>query len=129
MRFTAERRSPLLSPADMIVIGAVALLFFGPDQLPKVARNAGKVIRDVQATSQSFIREMERAADEPEHDMTRGSWAGPPVAERYVDPAPPATPFAADAELITPYETPPPETKMGESGPGSAHHGVTDVER
>jgi Sec-independent protein translocase protein TatA len=50
----------------MLLIGAAALLFFGPDQLPKVARRAGQVVRDVQSTSASFIREMERAADEPD---------------------------------------------------------------
>ncbi len=63
----------MLSPADMLILGAAALMFFGPDQLPKVARRAGKVVRDVQATSQSFIREMERAGDEPEpakHDWS-----------------------------------------------------------
>jgi Sec-independent protein translocase protein TatA len=49
----------------MLIIGAVALIAFGPDQLPKVARRAGQVMRDVQNSSQSFIREMERAADEP----------------------------------------------------------------
>jgi len=38
-----------------------ALLLFGPEQLPKVARKAGSVMRDIQNTSQSFIREMERA--------------------------------------------------------------------
>jgi len=54
----------VLSPVDMLVIGAAALLFFGPDQLPKVARRVGRAVRDVQLTSQSFIREMERAADE-----------------------------------------------------------------
>lgn len=48
----------------MGVVGVVALLVFGPDQLPKVARRAGKLMRDVQNTSQSFIREMERAADD-----------------------------------------------------------------
>ncbi len=49
-----------------MIIGAAALIFFGPDQLPKVARRAGQVVRDVQNTSQTFIREMERAADEAE---------------------------------------------------------------
>jgi Sec-independent protein translocase protein TatA len=58
----------------MLIIGAVALIAFGPDQLPKVARKAGQVIRDVQNTSQSFIREMERAADEPEAK----AWTPPP---------------------------------------------------
>jgi Sec-independent protein translocase protein TatA len=58
----------------MLIIGAVALIAFGPDQLPKVARKAGQVIRDVQNTSQSFIREMERAADEPRGE---GPWTPP----------------------------------------------------
>ncbi|GAC1424572.1 MAG: TatA/E family twin arginine-targeting protein translocase [Candidatus Velthaea sp.] len=53
----------MLSIPDMAVIGTVALLVFGPEQLPKVARKAGQVMRDLQNTSQSFIREMERAAD------------------------------------------------------------------
>jgi len=54
----------MLSFVDMGVVGVVALLVFGPDQLPKVARRAGQIMRDVQNTSQSFIREMERAADD-----------------------------------------------------------------
>jgi sec-independent protein translocase protein TatA len=84
----------LLSPPDIAVIGALALIFFGPDQLPKIARQAGKVVRDVQNTSHSFIREMERAADDlefkeafdksPAVDMT-----GPrPSSERLAEPAP-----------------------------------------
>ncbi len=56
----------MLSPADVLVIGAAALLFFGPEQLPKVARKVGHVVREVQTTSQAFVREMERAADDAE---------------------------------------------------------------
>jgi Sec-independent protein translocase protein TatA len=77
----------------MIVIGAAALLFFGPDQLPKVARKVGTVVRDVQLTSQSFIREMERAADEAElRDAPRS-----PV-EHYADPTPAPEPPPPDVE-------------------------------
>ena len=54
----------MLSVPDMAVIGALALIFFGPEQLPRMARQFGKVVRDVQNTSQGFIREMERAADD-----------------------------------------------------------------
>jgi sec-independent protein translocase protein TatA len=81
--WTAGGRSPLLSPADVLIIGAVALIAFGPDQLPKVARKAGQVMRDVQNTSQSFIREMERAADEPEQH----AWTPPVAAEPVATPA------------------------------------------
>jgi Sec-independent protein translocase protein TatA len=55
----------MLSIPDMAILGTAALLFFGPDQLPKVARKVGLFMRDVQNTSNQFIREMERAADEP----------------------------------------------------------------
>ncbi|GAC1493028.1 MAG: hypothetical protein NVS1B2_07130 [Vulcanimicrobiaceae bacterium] len=86
----------MLSPADMLIIGAVALIAFGPDQLPKVARRAGQVMRDVQNTSQGFIREMERAADDV--DMTHGA---PSVHDshpygRISEPTPAPEPFAHD---------------------------------
>jgi sec-independent protein translocase protein TatA len=63
----------MLSIPDMALLGAAALMFFGPEQLPKVARKVGLFVREVQNTSQSFIREMERAADEPsrEPDISR----------------------------------------------------------
>ncbi len=53
----------MFSVPDVLVISVVALLLFGPEQLPKVMRQAGRVMREVQNTSQSFIAEMERAAD------------------------------------------------------------------
>lgn len=46
-----------------MVVSILALLLFGPDQLPKMMRQAGRIMRDVQNTSHSFIAEMERAAD------------------------------------------------------------------
>jgi TatA/E family protein of Tat protein translocase len=60
----------MFSVPDVLVISVVALLLFGPDRLPKVMRQAGRVMRDVQNTSQAFIAEMERAADveEPPSD-------------------------------------------------------------
>lgn len=70
----------------MLLLGAAALLFFGPEQLPKVARQVGRVVRDVQMTSQSFIREMERAADEAEFAEAARR---PPTVET---PEPPSDP-------------------------------------
>ena len=48
----------------MAVIFVIALLLFGPDQLPKVARQLGDVMRHMQNTTQSFMLEMDRAARE-----------------------------------------------------------------
>lgn len=58
----------MFSVPDVLVVSVLALLLFGPDQLPKVMRQAGRVVRDLQNSSQSFLAEMERAADLNEKD-------------------------------------------------------------
>lgn len=66
----------------MAALGVAALMLFGPEQLPRVARRAGNVMRDIQNTSQSFIREMERAADIQDTVQTK------PYDPASYDPAP-----------------------------------------
>lgn len=56
----------MFSVPDIAVVSVLALLLFGPDRLPKMMRQFGKVTRDLQNTSQSFMAEMERAADAAE---------------------------------------------------------------
>jgi TatA/E family protein of Tat protein translocase len=70
----------MISIPDMAILGVLALLVFGEKRLPEVMRKAGRVMREVQNTSQSFIREMERAAD-----IT-------PEPRRYEEPEPPHPP-------------------------------------
>lgn len=53
----------MFSIPDVLVISILALLLFGPERLPKVMRQAGRMMREMQNTSQAFIAEMERAAD------------------------------------------------------------------
>jgi len=91
----------MFSVADMAVAGVVALILFGPDQLPKVARKAGQLVRDVQNTSQTFIRELERAADEPETPAVPAPVVHTPAADL---PRPPL------AESLPPliHDAPPP---------------------
>ncbi|MFN2448422.1 MAG: twin-arginine translocase TatA/TatE family subunit [Candidatus Baltobacteraceae bacterium] len=72
----------MLSLPDMAILGVLALLVFGEERLPKIVRQAGRAMREVQNTSQSFVREMERAADLNE-------------------PRPPVTPAPAPEELET----------------------------
>ena len=86
----------------MAVLGAAALLFFGPEQLPRVARKAGNVMREIQNTSASFIRELERAAD-VEDAKDAKPYEPPPY-----DPAPyDAAPDDAAAYDAPPYEPAP----------------------
>jgi len=58
-----EKLDRMFSVPDILVVSTLALLLFGPDRLPKVMRQAGRFMREIQATSQSFVAEMERAAD------------------------------------------------------------------
>jgi Sec-independent protein translocase protein TatA len=94
----------MLSIPDMALLGVAALMLFGPEQLPRVARKAGNVMRDIQNTSQSFIREMERAADlQDEAAVAKGSEVTPydPVpyeAQPYEAPGEPMG--AADGETL-----------------------------
>ena len=112
----------MLSIPDMAPLGAAALMFFGPEQLPKVARKVGVLIRDVQNTSQSFIREMERAGDTHNY--------GPDISRAHLleDPVPPAPAYdpylgeSANGEAyVHPYAAAAAEPP---AAPASPHHDV-----
>jgi len=70
----------MFSVPDILVVSVLALLLFGPDRLPKIMRQAGRFMREVQNTSQGFISEMERAADLAEHPPAPPP--APPPAEQ-----------------------------------------------
>lgn len=93
----------MLSIPDMALLGAAALLLFGPEQLPRVARKAGNVMREIQNTSSSFIRELERAADVTE--APRPSVYEPVSA--YEPPAPfePPAPDPAPSDVLHDWQT------------------------
>jgi TatA/E family protein of Tat protein translocase len=81
----------VFSVPDVLVVSVLALLLFGPDQLPKMMRQAGRVMREVQNTSNSFIAEMERAADTPDEPGKP-----PRAAEPTLVPPGDATPKSPD---------------------------------
>lgn len=45
---------------EMIVIGAVALLIFGPKRLPEIGRSVAKTIKSLQDASKEFEAEIKR---------------------------------------------------------------------
>ena len=114
----------MLSIPDMALLGAAALMFFGPEQLPKVARKAGMLIRDVQNTSQSFIREMERAADDGgsfSNNLSRAHLIEDPLSsgtplspayEPYVPEPSEAEPYVAESFNGHAYTPPEPEPPL-----------------
>ena len=46
---------------EMAVIGAVALLVFGPKRLPELGRTLGKTLKGFQSASKEFEREINKA--------------------------------------------------------------------
>ena len=67
----------MFSPSDTAIVFLLALLLFGPEQLPRIARQLGEAMRHVQTTTHTFMNEMERAArvDETPRPL-------PPIEER-----------------------------------------------
>lgn len=92
----------MFSIPDIGLLGIIALLVFGPEQLPKIMRQVGRVTREVQSTSQSFIREMERAADVNTYEPP------PPDFTTVPEPPEPLEPFEAPAREPDP---PPPASR------------------
>jgi TatA/E family protein of Tat protein translocase len=61
----------MLSIPHLIIIFVVALIVFGPEKLPELARNLGKVMAefrratgDLRSTFEDHLRDLEREADE-----------------------------------------------------------------
>lgn len=48
---------------EMLVIGAIALIFIGPDQLPSVARTIGKFINDLRRSSDELKSQFREQTD------------------------------------------------------------------
>jgi sec-independent protein translocase protein TatB len=72
----------MLSPSDTAIVFVLALLLFGPDQLPKLARQLGEAMRHIQNTTHTFMMEMERAADVSEpHTHEPAPIEGPHISD------------------------------------------------
>lgn len=89
---------------EMVVIGIIALLVFGPQKLPELGRRVGRLMREVRRASDEFRSTVETNLRINEPDLP------PPAAEPApaVEPAP--TPAAATAEAPGLAEAEPAET-------------------
>jgi len=97
----------MLSPSDTILIFVAALLLFGPEHLPKIARQLGDAMRHVQNTTNSFMAEMDRAAAAA--DLKAHTTWDPPPAESWESPPSPMSVEPAH-DLPEPEIPEPPKT-------------------
>jgi TatA/E family protein of Tat protein translocase len=89
---------------EILVILVVALLVFGPDRLPELARNLGKGLAEFRRASSDLRRSVLEASEEP-----RVVKPPPPLAPGAVSEAPGAT-SEAPAAAAPPAEPPPGDT-------------------
>ncbi|HEX3465671.1 MAG TPA: twin-arginine translocase TatA/TatE family subunit [Candidatus Elarobacter sp.] len=117
----------MLSIPDMALLGAAALLLFGPEQLPRVARKAGNVMREIQNTSQSFIREMERAAD-VQDEAEKKPYEPPPYDPTPYDATAYEAPYDVARDEHEPYEPTLPFDEPSAAGEPASVHDVLGPE-
>ena len=124
----------MLSIPHLIVIFVVALVVFGPEKLPELARNFGKVMSefrratgDLRTTFEGHMRDLEREAD------TRRIAAVPPPASAAASAAAtgPAAQSAAGPQPV-PSEparavpSQPPDPPLGQANATAIEAGVMD---
>lgn len=102
-----------LSTWELLIIVAVALIFVGPDQLPKVARTIGKGMRQVRGAMGKVDDEMRKAVREVSAELDD---EGHPLREApYRSPmAPPESPGPLEP-MSEPHAAPPATSAEGQS--------------
>jgi Tat protein translocase TatB subunit len=71
---------PEIGPLEILVVAVVALLVFGPEKLPEMARNVGRTISDLRRTAQEMRDEFSSGFDEDDEP-------GPPPGRTRPEPA------------------------------------------
>ena len=66
-----NKRTVSISLTEIIVVCVVALLLFGPEQLPVIARGLGKIAHEFRRTSDSLRREFYNSVYTPADELRR----------------------------------------------------------
>ncbi len=55
---------PSIGPLELLVVGVIALIVFGPDKLPGMARNVGRALHELRRTASDVRSEISSGLDE-----------------------------------------------------------------
>ncbi|NMW19991.1 MAG: twin-arginine translocase TatA/TatE family subunit [Chlorobiaceae bacterium] len=56
---------------DLVLIGGIALLFFGPGKIPDLMKGLGKGVREFKKAQSDFESEIKKAVEPPEVKTTK----------------------------------------------------------
>ncbi len=87
------------------MVAAIALIVFGPEKLPEIARNVGKGIAEVRRMASSFRDEFETGLDVDDE------WEGEPVHDPGQGPSHPVATAVANAPGDREQQPPPGKTE------------------
>jgi sec-independent protein translocase protein TatB len=79
---------PQIGPLEIIVVAVLALLVFGPQRLPEIARTVGKFLNEARRMANEVKSEFKEGLDDPVEDEVTVS----PPTEAGMTEAPDATP-------------------------------------
>ena len=124
---------PSLGPAEILVILVIALLVFGPDKMPDMARQAGRAFREFRRVQQHLRSEISGVLGDvdtpPAAPSSDASGDAPSTAAAGGDPVPMLPPKDPDVGQpdaqppppgVTGDPTPDPDPDPGTSGPASS---------
>lgn len=95
-----------ISIAELIVIGVVALLVFGPEKLPEIASQIGKLSFQLKRASDGFRREFYNSVYTPAKEHSDSITGGFKEAKRSLLSLPPDTASEnSDSDNCTPSKT------------------------
>jgi sec-independent protein translocase protein TatA len=95
---------PSLGPAEILVILVVALLVFGPNKMPEIAKQVGKGFREFRRVQQHLKSELRDVVAEFDSPTTSGT---PSVEQQAVPMLPPQDPSQDDAPADPPAASAP----------------------
>jgi sec-independent protein translocase protein TatB len=105
-----------LSITKLLVLGVLALVIFGPDQLPKIAAQAGRALRDLRRMAEGAKADLQDGlgpefADFDINDLNPRNFVRKHLLEDPEDEAVPGTSdsplYEATASTLLPGESPP----------------------
>lgn len=106
---------PSLGPAEILVVLVIALLVFGPNKMPEIARQVGKGFREFKRVQQHLKSELRDVVSE----FDASSASAPSVEPEAVPMLPPKDAIDAPALDAAP-ESPAASPESGTPAPGTS---------